>query len=253
MTTTIAIDELSADCQTASIAPEELSAIRRFAGRDEALFRRSVKRFLLGDPLTYVTNSCCVLGREFYVDRRVYRPSQNTEKLVRHALGLIDDGKRILDVGTGCGWIAITAQLEKPASIVWGVDIDHDAINVARHNAHRYGVDVTFVASDLLESLPAEPPDYVIANLPYGTPNSGRTYSINAHLPRIALYHPRGPFAAFTELLESIRARGWHPEVFVEAGSLGVDIIRSAIPAGVAWDLVRVDEKFAIVHAKVER
>jgi release factor glutamine methyltransferase len=230
---------------------DDVRAIEEFAAGDEALLRRSLKRLSLGDPAVYITNRCSVLGRTFYVDRRVYRPSQNTAKMVRYALDRIEDGRSVLDVGTGCGWIAITTKLEKPSSVVHGVDIDADAVEVARKNAGLHGVDVTFAASDFVESIDIPAPDYVIANLPYGAPSTGRNVAINAHMPRIALYHPAGPFAALGELLASLERRGWAPEVFVEAGSQPADAVASAMPRGVEWDLVLLDEAFSVVRLRM--
>jgi len=232
------------------VDPADRDAVERFAGGDEALRRRALKRLALGDALVHITNRCTVLGRTFYVDRRVYRPSVRTAEMVRYALDRIEDGESILDIGTGCGFIAITAKLEKPRSRVQGVDIDDNAVDVARHNAMLHGVDVGFVASDFVESRAILEPDVVIANLPYGTPDPSKSNPINAHMPKIALYHPGGPFRALTELLESLARRSWRPVIYVETGTQPRDVVAAAMPAGTEWERIELGPSFAIVRLR---
>jgi hypothetical protein len=228
---------------------EDLELLARHAAGDIALLRRSAKRALLGDPLLYITNRFTARGRDFHVDRRVYRPSRNTEKLLTFALTLIRDGMRIADVGTGCGWMAITCKLEHPTVDVVGLDIDTDALEVARGNAARHGAEVRFEASDMFEDVNMSPPDLVIANLPYGTPaGSARFKQANASMAQIWLYHPSGPLQPLTDMLGSLRRRGWCPEVVVETGSLSEDTVAASLGPDVRWSYFRLDDGFSIVR-----
>lgn len=100
---------------------------------------------------------------------RVFSPRPATERLVRTALGLIGDGpKRVADVGTGSGAIAVTLAVANPQIEVWAVDTNHHAVELARDNARRHGVDerVHVLEGDLLDPVPW-PVDVVVANLPY--------------------------------------------------------------------------------------
>ena len=100
---------------------------------------------------------------------RVFTPRPATERLVRAALERIDGGrKRVADVGTGSGAIAVTLAVQKPEIEVWAVDQSADAVALARENARRNGVTdrVHVVQGDLLEPVPG-PLDVVVANLPY--------------------------------------------------------------------------------------
>jgi release factor glutamine methyltransferase len=216
---------------------DELSALARVRPGDGEWLRRAIKRRLLGDPLVYITNSCEMRGRSFYVDRRVYRPSANTERVLDFALEQISDGDSVMDVGTGCGWLAITIKMERPSSEVTGVDIDPGALEVACINVRKHAADVALVEADGVESQHLSEPRIIIANLPYGLPESSAQYNdVNRHMPRIALYHPAGPTAAWLELLRGLRRRRWASRVVIESGSVQRSVIAETMPPWVEWE-----------------
>jgi release factor glutamine methyltransferase len=75
---------------------------------------------------------------------------------------------RIADVGTGSGAIAVTLAKERPDAIVFATDLSPAALDVARANAARHGVSITFLEGSLEAPLiPHAPFDLVTANLPY--------------------------------------------------------------------------------------
>src|SRR5439155_11167133 len=94
------------------------------------------------------------------VDARVLIPRPETELLVEVALEL-PEGARVHDVGTGSGAVALAIKDERPDLAVSGSDVSAAALDVARANAARLGLDVVFGAE----------PDFdvglVVANLPY--------------------------------------------------------------------------------------
>jgi release factor glutamine methyltransferase len=100
---------------------------------------------------------------------RVFSPRPATGRLVRAALARIDDRpKRVADVGTGSGAIAVALAVYKPQLEVWATDLSLDAIELAKGNAEEYGVAdrVRVLRGDLLEPIPVQL-DVVVANLPY--------------------------------------------------------------------------------------
>jgi release factor glutamine methyltransferase len=158
--------------------------------RFEALLIRRVAR----EPVAYI------LGRKGFrhiwlaVDRRVLIPRPETELLVEVGLTL-GAGAAVVDVGTGSGAVALALKDERPDLSVCGTDVSADALVVARENALRLGLDVSFVEVDLLHGAEC---DAVLANLPYvveGAPLQ----------PEIAIYEPPRALFAGADGLEVIR------------------------------------------------
>ena len=77
--------------------------------------------------------------------------------------------KSILDMGTGCGFLAIIAKFLSPASAVVAVDKSYEAIEIAQENARRNGMDIDFEVSDLFQFVTGKY-DLIIFNPPYLRP-----------------------------------------------------------------------------------
>ncbi len=148
----------------------------------DALIERRAAR----EPIAYI------LGRKDFryltlaVDPRVLIPRPETELLVEVGLTL-ERGARVLDVGTGSGAVALALKHERPDLEVWGADVSDAALAVARENARRLGLEVQFVAGDLLDGLPAGF-DAVVANLPYVAAGAELAPEIADHEPAAALF-----------------------------------------------------------------
>jgi release factor glutamine methyltransferase len=162
------------------------------AGRFEALLARRAAR----EPVAYI------LGRKEFrrialsVDRRVLIPRPETEHLVEVGLSL-EPGARVLDVGSGSGAVALALVDERPDLSVTGVDSSEEALDVARANAARLGLQVSFVRGDLLAGVEGEF-DAVLANLPYVSEGSPLP-------PEVALYEPPAALFAGPDGLDAIR------------------------------------------------
>lgn len=166
------------------------SALERFNG---LIARRAAR-----EPVAYITGV-----REFRrvalgVDRRVLIPRPETELLVEVGLGL-RAGARVVDVGTGSGAVALALKDERPDLSVVGVDVDGGALEVARGNAARLGLDVAFLQADLLgKGEVAGGWDAVLANLPYVADGSPLP-------PEVSLYEPGSALFAGADGLDVIR------------------------------------------------
>ena len=124
------------------------------------------------EPLAYMIGRKEFFGRDFDVDARVLIPRPETELLVELAIefatSLGHAGLKIADIGTGSGVLAVTLAAELQGAVVTAVDIDPDALIVARRNAEKLGVAdrVTFVRANLTD-LSGGPFEIVVSNPPY--------------------------------------------------------------------------------------
>ncbi|HUK12323.1 MAG TPA: peptide chain release factor N(5)-glutamine methyltransferase [Thermoanaerobaculaceae bacterium] len=131
------------------------------------LFRGWVARRGSGEPAHYIVGSCPFWGREFLVSPAALIPRPETELIVECTLRLpVAADPRVVDIGTGCGCLAVTLALEFRGASVAATDISVPALELARRNAHRFAAPVRFAAGNLAAAL--RPPfDLVVANLPY--------------------------------------------------------------------------------------
>jgi release factor glutamine methyltransferase len=169
-------------------SPLDPAAAERF----KALVARRAQR----EPVAYI------LGRKEFrritpaVDPRVLIPRPETELLVDVGLTL-PRGARVVDVGTGSGAVALALKHERPDLELTGTDVSEDALAVARDNARRLGLDVSFERADLLAGVEG-PWDAVLANLPYVA--DGEELQ-----PEIARYEPAAALSAGPDGLDVIR------------------------------------------------
>jgi release factor glutamine methyltransferase len=125
-----------------------------------------------GVPIAYLLGSAGFVGREFEVTPDVLIPRPETEHVVEAALADLrarpSGRRRVADIGTGSGAIAITIAAECEGAQVAATDVSEAALAIARRNDARYRTGVAFFAGDLAGPLLAQAPfDVVIANLPY--------------------------------------------------------------------------------------
>lgn len=160
------------------------------------LLHALVDRLKAGEPLQYVINEADFCGRTFFVDRRVLIPRPETEGLVNEALHFMLPlhHPTVIDVCTGSGCIAITLRIERPDAKITGIDIDRDALNVAKLNSQKFNSTVEWLEADLLAPcvLPHASADVLVSNPPY-VPISRRGQlhiGVSKYEPARALYVP---------------------------------------------------------------
>ena len=117
-------------------------------------------------PFQYLIGKSSFYGRDFKVNKNVLIPRPESELLIN----IIKDNKysSLLDIGTGCGCIAITAILENFASSADGIDISNKSLNIAKKNADFFKVNkVNFFNCNILKDIPDKKYDIIISNPPY--------------------------------------------------------------------------------------
>ncbi len=147
------------------IARPELEITESRATRLEELLRRRES----GEPLAYLLGSAWFCGLEFNVGPAVLIPRPDTEVLVNVAAekAIALESPAIIDLGTGSGIVAILIARLCPRAQVTAVDVSSVALDVARVNAQRHGVNIRFREGDWYAPLGDERFDIIVSNPPY--------------------------------------------------------------------------------------
>ena len=133
------------------------------------LLHQWVKRRVKKEPLQYITGHCEFYGRTFIINKGVFIPRPETERVVDVAIAMLEDTNRptILDMGTGTGCIAVSLAKEIPSSKITGIDISTVAIELAKINADVHHTTVQFEEMDFLMNPYNKKFDMIISNPPY--------------------------------------------------------------------------------------
>ncbi|MBO1871708.1 peptide chain release factor N(5)-glutamine methyltransferase [Lachnoanaerobaculum sp. Marseille-Q4761] len=127
-----------------------------------------VEKRLTNMPVQYIVNKAYFCGLPLYVDENVLIPRFDTEVLVEEVLNLGDKNKKILDVCTGSGAIAIALKKLGKFERVDALDISEEALKIAKKNAKALECDINFLKSDMFSSLTSENKyDIIVSNPPY--------------------------------------------------------------------------------------
>lgn len=148
---------------------------------EEQALAQLIDRRLSHEPIAYIIGHREFFGHDFHVAPGVLIPRAESELLVEKALEKIEPtgeklstpekgekSEKIADIGTGSGAIAISLALLLPKAKIYATDISPRALEIARLNLEKHGVQdrVHLLQGDLLDPLP-EPVDIIIANPPY--------------------------------------------------------------------------------------
>jgi release factor glutamine methyltransferase len=175
-----------------------------------ATCRELIARRAKREPVAYIVGQWGFRGLDVDVDRRVLVPRPETELVVDRCLVVLDGvpSPAAVDVGTGSGAIALALASEVPGAAVCGCDISDDALEVARANGARLGIDVEWARSDLLDGLGGRRFDLIVSNPPYVA-------------------------AAEIDALEP-EVRDWEPRGATVAGESGLEVVERLVPAATA-------------------
>lgn len=214
----------------------------KVAARFEELWDKRVS----GVPVQHLLGEWDFYGRPFTVDRRALVPRPETEILLETALREAPQARRLLDLGTGSGILAITYLLERPASRAFALDSSLEALALSRANAMRHGVlaRLGLVASDWLSAVGNKRFDLALSNPPYLACSERATLprTVREHDPPRALFAGDDALAAIRHLLSELpRLLDPGALFFFEIGYGQSEGVEREVRERRRWRFVRID------------
>ena len=138
---------------------------------EEKKYFDAILKIRKGNPLEHITHQKEFMKLNFFVDENVLIPRQDTEILVEETIKIAQKikAKKILDLCTGSGAIAVSLAKYLPQSEITAIDISNEALKIANKNAINNEVEnqITFISSDLFTNLNDEKFDIIVSNPPY--------------------------------------------------------------------------------------
>jgi release factor glutamine methyltransferase len=219
------------------------------ASRFEELWERR----LSGIPVQHLLGEWDFFGRAFFVDARALVPRPETELLIETALAEAPGARRVLDLGTGSGILAVTWLLERADSRAVALDVSLEALALARANAVRHAVIVRLdlFAGDWTSALPTGPLfDLAVSNPPYLALSEAAELSttVRDHDPARALFAGADGLDAVRRLLDEVPAHleSGAPFLF-EIGAGQAERIAREVARRDAWRLDRIVPDLAAI------
>lgn len=172
-------------------------------------FQELIERRIAGEPVAYILNRKGFRTIELYVDERVLIPRPETEEMVALALEWLAQRpgpRRLVDVGTGSGAIALSLAVEvgdRDDVEIIATDVSEAALEVAAQNRRALLLEdrIQLVHADLLEGIDG-PFDLILANLPYLRPD--QRHPSTAREPERALYAGEDGFDFYRALFDDV-------------------------------------------------
>ena len=144
---------------------------QKLTEKEEQDYLKYIELLAQGEPIEHITHQKEFMKLNFYVDENVLIPRQDTEILVEEVMEIAKKirAKKILDLCTGSGAIAVSLAKYLENIQVTALDISRKALDIAIANAKNNHVQdkITFVESNLFQNLGQERYDIIVSNPPY--------------------------------------------------------------------------------------
>ncbi|HIV82387.1 MAG TPA: peptide chain release factor N(5)-glutamine methyltransferase [Candidatus Salinicoccus merdavium] len=191
--------------------------------KERGLYEEAVGRVAVGEPYQYVVGFSWFYGEKFKVTTDTLIPRNETEELVMFVVDEEkDDGRIVVDIGTGTGAIPVTLQKHWNQNKVFATDISEGALEVAKENSAAHNTDITFYHGDLYRPLIGNhiKADVIISNPPYISKDdiSIMTPSVIEHEPHQALFAEDDGLEIYKRLIDGL------PEVLNAGGRVYCEI-----------------------------
>ncbi len=144
---------------------------QKLTDKEEQEYLKYIELLTQGEPIEHITHQKEFMKLNFYVDENVLIPRQDTEVLVEEVIKIAKKirAKKILDLCTGSGAIAVSLAKYLENVQLTALDISGKALDIAIANAKNNHVQdkITFVESNLFQDLGQEKYDIIVSNPPY--------------------------------------------------------------------------------------
>ena len=144
---------------------------QKLTDKEEQEYLKYIELVAQGEPIEHITHQKEFMKLSFYVDENVLIPRQDTEVLVEEVIKIAKNirAKKILDLCTGSGAIAVSLAKYLESIQITALDISRKALDVAIANAKNNHIQekITFVESNLFQDLRKEKYDIIVSNPPY--------------------------------------------------------------------------------------
>ena len=213
----------------------------------ERQYFKKIKILKKGVPIEHITHQKEFMKLSFFVDKNVLIPRQDTEILVEEVINIAkkNNAKKILDLCTGSGAIAVSLAKYLPQAEITAIDISNDALKIAKKNAISNNVQnqITFISSDMFTNLSEEKFDIIVSNPPYIKTNVIKNLDIQVqNEPYIALDGGKDGLDFYKRIInESYQYLKYSGYLCLEIGfDQKIDVI----------ELIENTEKFAGTYSK---
>lgn len=216
---------------------------KQISESDILKFRHLAKELLNNKPLQYIFGETDFLGLKIKVNEHVLIPRPETEEMVSDIISKVEDPKKIIDLCTGSGCIALALKNQFNNSEVIGVELSESALKIAKQNAVDNNLLVEFINDDVTDpDLKCPNADLIVANPPYVTESEKNLMQANVldYEPAMALFVPdNDPLlfykAIIQQAVDNLNNEGW---LFLEINEVfGNDILALMADAGISNNL----------------
>lgn len=174
---------------------------------DERLIQKDLESLMANIPPQYLLGYEYFFEHRFKVTKDTLIPRPETEELIALCLSM-NEGKtkKVVDIGTGTGAIAISLKLARPDWDVIALDISKEALCVAEENAENLQASIKFTQSDVLSAI-SEKQDIIISNPPYISQSEWDLMdeSVRTYEPKLALFAENDGLAIYQKIASESR------------------------------------------------
>lgn len=174
---------------------------------DERIIQKDLESLMANIPPQYLLGYEYFFEHRFKVTEDTLIPRPETEELIALCLSM-NEGKtkKVVDIGTGTGAIAISLKLARPDWDVIALDISKEALCVAEENAENLQASIKFTQSDVLSAI-SEKQDIIISNPPYISQSEWDLMdeSVRTYEPKLALFAENDGLAIYQKIASESR------------------------------------------------